>query len=132
MTDAYQWYTASGFLTMFPFEYFSDMYVDLLYRHDFDRAFYHIKNVSKPSLSIAHNMLYGKISQGASAINNPGIQTPVNGFHESGLIINRLLYYNVLKLANINLNVGGFYHWTAGDFDWDKNGRFTIGITFDI
>jgi hypothetical protein len=133
MNKDYQFYTDAGFLTMLPYQYFSDGYVSLLYRHDFDRALFRISDFSKPTVSLAHNMLYGTMLQSKNLANNPGIAVPDNGFHESGIILNKLLYYNFMKLVNLNINVGAFYHWAPNaGFDWNKFGRGTIGLTADI
>jgi hypothetical protein len=114
-------------MTMLPFTYFSDKFGSVLYRHDFDRYFYKHK-YSKPSLSIAHNMLYGSLSA-RSALADGNINTPVNGYHESGIIINNIVRLNYLNIAHFNINVGGFYHWANAPFNWKNNGRFVIGTS---
>lgn len=123
----YQIYAWGGFMTMLPFTYFSDKFGSVLYRHDFDRYFYKHK-YSKPSLSIAHNMLYGSLSA-RSALADGNINTPVNGYHESGMIINNIIRLNYLNIAHFNINVGGFYHWANAPFNWKNNGRFVIGTS---
>ncbi|OSZ81768.1 hypothetical protein CAP35_00430 [Chitinophagaceae bacterium IBVUCB1] len=128
--NEYQIYAWGGFMTMLPFTYFSDAFGSVLYRHDFDRYFYNHK-YSKPSLSVAHNLLYGSLSA-RSALADGNISTPSNGYHESGLIINNLIRLNYLNIAHFNINIGGFYHWANAPFDWGRHGRWVIGSSISF
>ncbi|RYD54777.1 MAG: carboxypeptidase-like regulatory domain-containing protein [Sphingobacteriales bacterium] len=118
-----------GFLTLLPFTYFSDKFVSLHYKHDFDRSFYEHK-YSKPYLSLAHNMLYGSLNK-ENLLANTGITSPTNGYHESGIMLNQLLRFEYLNIAYINLNAGVYYHW-APTFDFGKHGRFVVGVSANL
>lgn len=122
-------YVYGGFATMFPYAYFNDRYASLLYRHDFDRMLYKTK-FSCPQISVAHNMLYGKLSN-SNVISNGDIATSATGYHESGLMLNRLLRVNYLNLAYLDLNAGAFYHWDD-PFNWKTNGTFVFGLGFGL
>ena len=119
------YYAWGGFLTMRPYELYSDRYVSFLYKHDFDKFLWQAK-ISKPYLSLAHNMLYGSIKS-ENRIANPGITTPVSGYHESGIMINQLLQQNIAHAINIYLNAGEFYHW-ENQSTWKRNGVWLIGL----
>lgn len=122
-------YAYGGFVTMFPYTYFNDRYASLIYRHDFDRMLYKTK-YSSPFISLAHNMIYGSLSKN-NTLTNGDISLPANGYHESGLMLNRVLRVNYVNLAYLDLNIGGFYHWN-GAFDLKKNGTFVVGIGFGL
>jgi hypothetical protein len=125
-TDGTNWYAWGGFITMRPYDFYNDGYVSFLYKHDFDKYFWRLK-FSKPYPSVAHNMMYGRLRNFTKAA-NAGIESPVSGYHESGILLNQLLQMNFFNAAYIYLNVGGFYHWTD-KFDWKKNGVFVIGLS---
>lgn len=117
-----------GFLTMRPNEYFTDKFINLFYKHDFDKFFWQLF-WSKPFLSASHNIAYGNIAS-ASRKANPGIETFTHGYHESGFLINHLLKYNV-HLADLNLNTGIFYHWKGKpDLKTNTTIAFSLGISF--
>jgi hypothetical protein len=117
-------YAWGGFMTMRPFEYYSDRYLSVLYRHDLDRNFWNLK-WSNPYLSLAHNMVYGGLTA-ANKKANPGLRSYGSGYHESGLVLNRILRYNI-HLAEVDLNAGYYYHWN-NNRDFRKNGLFVLGL----
>jgi hypothetical protein len=123
----FNFYRYGGFITMRPYEYFTDRYASFLYKHDFDKYLWSAK-YSKPSFSLAHNMVYGSLT----TINkkaNPEVRSFEKGYHESGLIINQLLKKN-LHFADISASIGAFHHWS--NEDWRKNtvGVFSIYFAF--
>ena len=120
------YYAWGGFLTMHPYDYYSDNYVSFLYKHDFDKYLWQLK-YSKPFVSIIHNLVYGTISDESKAA-TANIIAPVSGYHESGILLNQLIQKNFLHTVYIYLNVGALYHWTSS-FDWNRNGVFVIGIS---
>jgi hypothetical protein len=121
----FNYYRYGGFITMRPYEYFTDKYVSFLYKHDFDRYLWNTK-FSKPSVSIAHNLVYGKLN----SINkkaNPMVRSFEKGYHETGLIINNLIKKD-LRFADIGISVGAFHHWS--NEPWRKNTVFVFSINF--
>jgi hypothetical protein len=131
MNKNFQLYTNVGLVTLLPYQYFSDKYASLMYRHDFDRALFQVAKVMKPTPAIAHNMLYGSMDdQNAAA--NTGAVAPTNGYHESGIIMNKILISDIANFAYVNFNIGAFYHWAPGAFDWKSNGRVTFALSFEL
>jgi hypothetical protein len=119
------YYRYGGFITMRPYEYFTDKYVSFLYKHDFDRYLWNTK-FSKPSISVAHNIVFGNLN----SINrkaNPGVRSFEKGYHETGLIINHLIRKD-LRFAVISLSVGIFHHWSKEP--WRKNTVPVFSINF--
>ena len=125
-TDGLNFYSWGGFLTMRPYDYFSDKYASLLYKHDFDRYLWKHK-FSKPFISLAYNVMFGGLElQHQSA--NGGISTLVSGYHEPGIIVNQLLQKNLFQVSYIYLNVGAFYH-VVPELNWKKHGVLALGIS---
>jgi hypothetical protein len=119
-------YAAGGFLTMRPYDYYSDSYASFQYKHDFDKYLWQLK-FSKPFVSIAHNLLYGGISK-ENKTANTGVAAPGRGYHESGILLNQILQKDFFHITYVYLNAGAFYHWTPS-FNWNKNGVWLIGIS---
>lgn len=120
------YYAYGGFATMKPYDFYSDRYVSFMYRHDWDRQLWKLK-FSQPYISIAHNLMYGGL-KAAHREANPGIDSPVKGYHESGILLNQLYQVNVFGLAYFYLNAGLFYHW-APQPNWKKNSVWVIGFS---
>lgn len=122
-------YVYGGLVTMLPYTYYNDKYASLLYRHEFDRMLYKTR-YSSPYISIAHNLLYGSLNK-EHTLTAGDLGVPAVGYHESGLMLNRILRLNYLNIAYIDLNAGAFYHW-YGPFDWSNNGTFVFGLGFGL
>jgi hypothetical protein len=120
------YYAWGGFLTLRPFDFYCERYVSFLYKHDFDKYLWRSK-ISKPFISIAHNMMYGTLSP-ESKVATPTVVAPTSGYHESGILLNQLLQKNLFHVFYIYLNAGAFYHWTPA-FEWKKNGLFVVGLS---
>lgn len=124
--SALNYYAWGGFLTMWPFDFYSDRYFSFLYRHDFDKYLWRSR-ISKPFISLLHNMMYGALSnENKSATAN--VVAPVSGYHETGILLNQLVQINFLHTVYIYVNIGAAYHWTSS-FDEKKNGVFVLGIS---
>lgn len=124
-TSNLSFYASYGFITMKPYDYYSDRYAAFYYRHDFDKYLWD-KRWSKPFFSLAHNLVYGSLSRSNAAANN-GIHSFSNGYHESGLLINQLLRMNI-SFADLYFTAGAFYHWNKAR-DWQRNSAYVIGIS---
>jgi hypothetical protein len=119
------YYSPGGFVTMRPFDYYSDRYLSLLYRHDMDRFFWD-RQWSKPFLGFAHNAVVGSVRT-ASLSANPGIRTYAGSYQESGLLVNQVFRHN-FHVTDVYLNVGVFHHWEKGA-NLEKNNFFVFSIT---
>ena len=109
-TNTFSYYYQDGFVTITPNLYFSDKYIHLFYRHDFDKFFWETK-YSKPYLSLLHNLALGTISN-TSSIANSGITSYSKSYNESGIMVNQFYKYN-LHFAELGFNIGAFYHWSG-------------------
>lgn len=107
-------YTFGGFMTMFPYEYYSDRFFSLVFRHDFDWKLYkvqipHSKLSSAPFIGLQYNMLYGTLRH-PEAQQLTTFSVPDNAYHEAGLLLNNILRINYLNLYYFTLNTGYYYH----------------------
>jgi hypothetical protein len=73
-----------------------------------------------------HNALYGSLSS-TSRLAAPGITSLANGYHESGIMLNRIVQTSFFKLFNVYLNAGAFYHWQKKS-RWEQDGVWVTGM----
>lgn len=126
----YPIYAFGGFVTMYPYDYYSDKFVSLFWKHDFDWKLFQAGGWIKPYISLSHNFLYGNMEH-AQAHEAVSFAIPNKGYHESGIMLNDIIKYKYLNLAYINFNAGYFYHWT-GETDLKKNGNFVLGVSVSL
>ena len=125
------YYAFAGMLTMYPYDYYMDKYVNLIYRHDFDWKLYRLKIPetrlsSSPFLSVQYGMLYGTLKY-PEAQKDIEFRVPDNAYHEGGFIANSLLKTSIVNLYNVTLNMGYFYH-LGQPSSIRENGKFVIGF----
>jgi len=123
-------YVSGGLLTMRPYEYYSDRFVSLHLRHDFDWKFFRTK-YSQPSLGLAYNGLVGTLENRGLHFGAP-FSVPARPYHEAGIFLNDLVRLKYLGMGWISLHVGYFYHLQPGDFNHEQNGAVVYGIGFQI
>lgn len=128
-------YAFGGLLTMYPYDYYSDAFVSLIWRHDFDWRLFKANIPGSgfgfaPYISIGHNILYGTM-QHPEVHKYVSFAVPNTAYHESGIMLNDILRLKYLNLYYITLNVGYYYHWTP-TFDFNKNGRFVWGLGVEL
>lgn len=119
-------------MTIYPYQYYSDQFLSLVYRHDFDWRLYKLQAgkyslSSAPFLSLQYNVLYGTL-QNQQAQHVAGLQVPDNAYNEVGVLINSLVRWRYFNVFYFTLNAGYFYHVIPYPiFDGKVNGRFAIG-----
>lgn len=128
-------YAFGGLTTMFPYEYYTDQFVQAILRHDFDWKLYRLEAAdvpfsSAPNIGLQYGMLYGSLQNKADHLYVP-FAVPDKPYHEAGILLNGLLrqrsstYYQCL-------NIGYFYHFTPGSIDFEKNGKLVIGLSVEL
>jgi hypothetical protein len=127
-------YSFGGMVTMLPYEYYSDRFINVFFRHDIDRKLYRWR-ISKglssaPNICLQYNMLYGELNNRA-AHKYVNFAVPDNAYHEAGLLVNSIARLVYLNLYYLTLNVGYFYHITPA-FDAKANGRFVYGVGIEF
>ncbi len=126
-------YTFGGMMTFFPYDYYSDQFINFIFLHDFDWKLYTIKTPdlkfsSAPSISIGYSMLYGSLANSQAQIVNISIAD--NAYHEAGLMLNNILRIND-RFYYSGVNIGYFYHLVPGS-DFAKNGHIVIGAGIEL
>jgi Family of unknown function (DUF5686)/CarboxypepD_reg-like domain len=128
-------YSFGGMMTMYPYEYYADQFVNFVFRHDFDWKLFKVEDnninySSAPDISLQYNLLYGTLAH-PEAQRYVAFDVPDYGYHEAGLLLNNLLRMRVGSIYYLTYNLGYFHHITP-DFNYKKNGRFVIGLGIEL
>ncbi|MBX2907110.1 MAG: carboxypeptidase-like regulatory domain-containing protein [Taibaiella sp.] len=128
-------YAFGGLTTMFPYEYYTDQFVQAIVRHDFDWKLYRLEAAgvpfsSAPNIGLQYGMLYGTLQNKAAHLYVP-FAVPDKPYHEAGIILNGLLRQRSSTYYQ-SLNIGYFYHFTPGAIDFEKNGKLVIGVSVEL
>lgn len=122
-------YAFGGMLTLYPYDMYMDEFVNVYWRHDFDRRLYNI-GISAPTIALQHNMLVGNLSN-QTVHERIQFRVPAQAYHESGVMLNGLLRYKYFNVYYLSFNTGYFYHWTS-EGTLKDNGRFVLGLGVDF
>ena len=133
--SAWSLYTFGGLMTMLPYQYYTDQFASLTFRHDFDWKLYKVevpgtKFSSAPNICLQYNMLYGTLAR-PEAQQYVNFSIPSTGYHEAGLQLNNLVRVIYANLYYLTLNVGYFYHITPV-FNTTNNSRAVVGLGFEL
>ncbi len=96
--------TENAFETMLPYEFFSNKYVNIHFRHSFGSLLLKVKKF-EPEFIITSSVGFGSLAN-QELHNGVAFKTMEHGYYESGLIIN-----NILKLNYSSFGVGAFYRY---------------------
>lgn len=134
LADKNSLYAFGGMMTMHPYDYYMDQFVNFYWTHNFDWKLYKLDMPemafsSAPSIGLAYNLLYGTMDH-REAQQGVSFAVPDNAYHETGILLNNILRYNQ-KVYYLTFNVGYFYHW-LGDQLNDKNGRYVFGLGIEF
>ena len=122
-------------MTIPPYQYYSDQFVNFIFRHDFDWKLWRleapdVKQSSAPNLCLQYNFLYGSLAH-PEAQQFVNFSVPDNGYNEVGLLLNNLLRARAGNLYYLTANIGYFYH-LASTPDFGKNGRLVFGLGVEL
>ena len=121
-------YAQGGFLTMRPFDFYSNSYISFFYKHDMDKFLWQLK-FSRPFISLAHNMVFGHLGNESQIA--AGVSTNAGSYHETGFILNQLLQKKVFHSFYLNVNAGVFVHWTS-PFNFQDERVFVLGLSLSF
>lgn len=127
-------YAFGGLMSIYPYDYYSDAFVQFIYRHDFDWKLYKLANArspisSAPNIALQYGLLYGEMSK-RDAHQYMAFNVPNNGYHEAGIMLNNLLrmrsntYYFCFNL--------GYFSGIDADLDVTKNGKLVLGASTEF
>lgn len=100
---------SQGFQTMEFYEFISDRFIHLFFRHDFGTLLLKSKRF-KPNIVIEHNLAFGSL-QNPEVHQNIEFKTLERGFFEGGLVIENILRFKYLNVAYIGLGAGMYYRY---------------------
>ena len=122
---------ARHFQTMRLYEFLSDRYVHLFFKHELGTLLLNAKNF-KPRVFLHHNMAWGDID-------NPGDHNGLvfarmhRGYMESGLHVDQIVRFNYFNVGYGGLGAGVFYrHGTYALDNPADNWAFKVSFTFSI
>src|SRR6185437_662723 len=118
-----------GMITMYPYDYYMDQFINFYWKHDFDWKLYKT-NFSAPNIGLRYNILFGTLNH-PEVHQDVTFSVPSNGYHEVGLMLDNLFRLNYFNAYYITFNAGYFYHITP-DADLNKNGRIAVGIGIEL
>ncbi len=130
-------YTFGGMMTIYPYDFYSDQFINVVYRHDFDWKLYKLETngsslSSAPNICLQYNMLYGGLSN-AYEHELVTFKTPQNPYNEAGMLLNNLVRLRYLNLYYLTFNMGYFYHIEDLKANYNaKNGRFVFGLGIEF
>ena len=96
--------TENAFETMLPYEFFSDKYINIHFRHSFGSLLLKVKKF-EPEFIVTSSVGFGSLAH-PDLHGGVAFKTMENGYYESGLIIN-----NILKFNFSSFGVGAYYRY---------------------
>ena len=128
-------YTFGGMMTITPYLFYTDRYLNLIYRHDFDKKLlrYAVDGSSlsfAPYVCLQYNLIWGGLQhpenqQGAA------FSVPSNPYSEVGVILKDLVRIKYLNLYYLCLDLGCFQSPTPSN--GSGNGpRLVYGASLDL
>ncbi len=128
-------YSFGGLMDMYPYEYYTDQFINLIFRHDFDWKLYKLEDQklvfsSAPNICLQYNMLYGTLSHPEAQFFVP-FSIPDNAYHEAGILLNNLLRMRLFNLYYLTESMGYFYHLSSGPGS-NSDGRFVFGVGIEF
>ncbi|GAB3202802.1 hypothetical protein ABID22_001071 [Pontibacter aydingkolensis] len=123
----YKVYSADGFETMRPYEFFSDRFAAMFFSQNFGKRFIRT-GFFKPDVVAVTNIGFGDLKQPITDFPLTEINSMRKGFYESGLILN-----NVISSTFSGIGVGAFYRYGPYALDEAKDNlriKLTLTLAF--
>lgn len=108
-TTLWGWQSDTSFQTMLPYEFLSDKYANLFFKHNFQGLLLKIGKF-QPEISLLHNMSWGTLNN-RELYSLYNIKTKEKTFFESGISFENMMKFNYLKLVKIGFGLGSYYRW---------------------
>jgi hypothetical protein len=113
--------TENAFETMLPYEFFSDKYVSLHFRHSFGSLLLKVKKF-EPEFIVTSSVGFGSLVN-SELHGGVAFKTMEKGYYESGLVINKILNLNYSSFG-----VGAYYRY--GPYKLSKaSDNFTVKMS---
>lgn len=126
----YPYVINNHFQTMLPYEFISDRYIHLFFKHDIGSLLFKSKSFS-PGFILHHNVGWGDLVNKPQFNNGFNIKNKI--FMESGVELTKLLKINYLDIGYLGLGAGVFYRHNPYQFEQMKdNFAFKLNMSFSL
>lgn len=128
-------YTLGGMMTLSPYQCYSERFLNIIYRHDFDWKLYALESAdfvwsSVPHICLQYDLLWGGLSH-PEAQQGVDFIIPYNAYQEIGLLLKSLLRMRFANLYYITFDYGCFYH-PSNKSDPRHDTRMVFGAGIDL
>lgn len=127
----FQWLTLDRiFQTMDQYEFLSNRFVHVFFRHDFGKLLVREKWF-QPAIAIEHKLAIGDQSIAIPALNP--FKTLQEPFLEAGVVVDNIIRINYLNVAWLGFGVGAYYRYGAHHLPggWSKNTAWRLSVMID-
>ncbi len=127
----FQWLTLDRiFQTMDQYEFLSNRFIHLFFRHDFGKLLVREKWF-QPSIAIEHKLAVGEQTLPISNLNT--FKTLEEPYLEAGLVVDNIIRINYLNVAWLGFGVGAYYRYGAHHLPggWSKNTAWRLSVMID-
>ncbi len=130
-------YTFGGMMTIYPYDYYSDEFVNLILRHDFDWKLFKLEKQgsilsSIPYIGLQYNILYGTMKY-RQYQNLVSFSVPDNSYNEAGILLNNLIRLRTGNLYYLTFHIGYFYHLDPSQPKFaNQNGKVVFGVGVEL
>ena len=127
----FQWLSIDRvFQTMDFYEFLSDQFVHIFFRHEFGKLLFRTKWL-QPAIAVEQNVGVGRLTSNVpEGTSFKHLQDP---YLEAGLVVDNIIRINYLNVAWIGLGVGGYYRYGAQHLPggWLENMGWRFSLTID-
>ncbi|NDC40486.1 MAG: hypothetical protein EBZ77_02895 [Chitinophagia bacterium] len=128
-------YAFGGLVTMYPYGYYTDRFLNVHFRHDFDFRLYTF-NLNKssfsssPGVALQYGLLYGSLTHREAQLLT-GLNVPDVGYHEVGMLFTNLIRIKYMNVYYLTLSAGYFAHITPV-FNATHDSRVVAGVDVEL
>ena len=127
----FQWLSIDRvFQTMDFYEFLSDQFVHIFFRHEFGKLLFRTQWL-QPAIAVEQNVGVGRLTSDVpEGTSFKHLQKP---YLEAGLVVDNIIRINYLNVAWIGLGVGAYYRYGAQHLPggWTENMGWRFSLTID-
>lgn len=124
-------WVGNHFNTMGLYEFMSDTYSTLFVTHNFGKLLLKPKTPwFQPDVSVFQGLAYGSLAH-PEHHKYLDFKTLEKGYKESGLMVDNILRFKLMKLARLGIGAGVFYRWGAYELP-NQRDNFTTRLVWNV
>ena len=127
----FQWLSLDRvFQTMEQYEFLSNRFLHLFFRHDFGKLLIREKWF-QPSIAVEHKLAVGEQKIPIPELNT--FKTLEDPYLEAGLVVDNIIRVNYLNIAWLGVGVGAYYRYGAHHLPggWSRNTAWRLSVMID-